>query len=351
MNSKLKQMIASILCICLFACIFSMIPVQKNRAESASLNIQSITLLKGQYACVVLKGGDSSLAIQWKALGKKIKIIKTGDYKKGEGYCYFKAAGTGNSILKCTTGKQTLKCKIKVKASASFIGDYADASKEIHLSVWKCGKNYKAFYSQLRLCSIDDLQGTVKNGILTLKGTDPSGKPLVMTVSKKGKKRVLKIKETTWEYFDQGSKTTLKKCSGKEGYTKNVGWEGIDREMTSEELLDLFISGSIDAVSTDMVSKLNIADFNIGSDKPDSYSIGEKVDLDNDGEKELIIRGAYGGIYLDARDNKVYAFAVGIDDNNILSYTYYNGEIWILYSNVINEEEEYYPSYLQTESI
>ena len=64
--------------------------------------------------------------------------------------------------------------------------------------------------------------------------------------------------------------------------------ESIDQELTSEELLDLFINGSIDAIdSKDMNSKFNIADFNIGSEGWDSYSIGEKIDLDNDGENEL----------------------------------------------------------------
>lgn len=108
----------------------------------------------------------------------------------------------------------------------------------------------------------------------------------------------------------------------------------IDEEMTSEELLDLFINGSINAIdSTDMASEFNISDLDMDSDEWDSYSIGERVDLDNDGENELIICGPYGGMYLDARDNKIYQFAAG-DGNAIrLSYTYYNGEIWILYSN------------------
>lgn len=65
--------------------------------------------------------------------------------------------------------------------------------------------------------------------------------------------------------------------------------ESVDEEMTSEELLDLFINGSIDAVdSKDRISRFNIADLNIGSEGVDSYSIGEKIDLDNDGENELI---------------------------------------------------------------
>ena len=119
--------------------------------------------------------------------------------------------------------------------------------------------------------------------------------------------------------------------------------ESIDQELTSEELLDLFINGSIDAIdSKDMNSKFNIADFNIGSEGWDSYSIGEKIDLDNDGENELIINGPYGGIYLDARENKVYVFAIGDGNANILSYTYYNGEIWIMYSNSMNEGYECY---------
>lgn len=119
--------------------------------------------------------------------------------------------------------------------------------------------------------------------------------------------------------------------------------ETTDSEMTSEELLDLFINGSIDAIdATDMTSTFHITDFNMNSEEWDSYSIGEKVDLDNDGENELIICGPYGGIYLDARDNKVYEFAMGDGNANILSYTYYNGEIWIMYSNSMNTGYEAY---------
>ena len=103
--------------------------------------------------------------------------------------------------------------------------------------------------------------------------------------------------------------------------------EGTEEKLTSDKLLDLFVNGSIDAVdSKDMTSKYSIADFHIGSGEKNSYSIGE----------------TYGGVYFDARDNKVYAFARGDGDANILSYTYYNGEIWILYSNSVNEGAESY---------
>lgn len=119
--------------------------------------------------------------------------------------------------------------------------------------------------------------------------------------------------------------------------------ENTDSEMTSEELLDLFINGSIAAVdSTDLTSAFYITDLNMDSEEWDSYSIGEKVDLDNDGEEELVICGPYGGIYLDARDNKVYEFVAGDGNANRLSYTYYNGDIWIMYSNSMNAGYEAY---------
>ncbi len=116
-----------------------------------------------------------------------------------------------------------------------------------------------------------------------------------------------------------------------------------DSETTAEELLDLFTNGSIYAVdSTDSTRTFYITDLNMNSEEWDSYSIGEKVDLDNDGENELGINGIYGGIYLDARDNKVYEFASGGGTALKLSYTCYNGAIWIMYSNRMNVGYEAY---------
>ena len=119
--------------------------------------------------------------------------------------------------------------------------------------------------------------------------------------------------------------------------------EDSDSEKTAEELLDLFINGSIDAVdSTDLTSAFYITDLNMDSEEWDSYSVGERVDLDNDGEDELVISGPYGGIYLDARNNKVYIFAAGEGNALMLSYTYYNGAVWIMYSNSMNAGYEAY---------
>ena len=117
--------------------------------------------------------------------------------------------------------------------------------------------------------------------------------------------------------------------------------ENIGTEMTTEELLNLFINGSISAISS-VDSAFYITDLDMDSGEWDSYSIGERVDLDNDGENELIICGPYGGIYLDARDNKVYEFAVGEGDALVLSYVVYNGSTWIMHSNRMNTGYEAY---------
>lgn len=119
--------------------------------------------------------------------------------------------------------------------------------------------------------------------------------------------------------------------------------ENTEPERTAEELLDLFINGSISAVdSTDLSSAFDSTDLNMGSGEWDSFSVGEKVDLDNDGENELVINGPYGGIYLDARENKVYKFAVAEGTALVLSYTYYNGAAWIMYSNRSSAGFEFY---------
>ena len=108
------------------------------------------------------------------------------------------------------------------------------------------------------------------------------------------------------------------KTIGAEESTAQTG-ERIDIEMTTEELLDLFINGSISANSSEN-SAFYITDLDMDSGEWDSYSIGERVDLDNDGENELIICGPYGGIY----------------------YIVYNGSTWIMYSNRMHTGYEAY---------
>ena len=118
---------------------------------------------------------------------------------------------------------------------------------------------------------------------------------------------------------------------------------GTGSEAAADELLDSFINGLADAVALeDSASTFSVNDLNMDSEEWGTYSIGEKVDLDNDGENELIINGPYGGIYLDARDDKVYEFAAGEGTVLVLSYTYYNGAAWIMYSNRSSAGFEFY---------
>ena len=117
----------------------------------------------------------------------------------------------------------------------------------------------------------------------------------------------------------------------------------IDLEAIADSLLDSFINGKVNASSsTDLTSAFYITDLNMDPGEWDSYSVGEKIDLDNDGENELIISGPYGGIYLDAREGRVYEFAKGEGTVLTLSYTYYNGAIWIMYSNRSSAGFEFY---------
>lgn len=64
-----------------------------------------------------------------------------------------------------------------------------------------------------------------------------------------------------------------------------------------------------------------------------NFYAGERVDLDNDGEDEQILDGPYGGMYLDARDGKVYVLAEGGGTAEELSYTYYDNAVWIVHSD------------------
>ena len=140
-----------------------------------------------------------------------------------------------------------------------------------------------------------------------------------------------------------GNKTEISEETTQNDVQTDMVYNAYKNKMTAEELLDAFIDGSVDAVDTaDPSSAWNISDLNKDSQGEELYSIGERVDLDNDGENELVICGPYGGIYLDCRDDKVYEFARGDGSAIVLSYTYYNGDVWIMYSNDMNAGYETY---------
>lgn len=104
----------------------------------------------------------------------------------------------------------------------------------------------------------------------------------------------------------------------------------------ADDLLDKFFAGELDAEGNDLYYQdtFNVSDLPIDVEDWQSYSVGERLDLDNDGENEQILYGPYGGMYLDATDGKVKVFACGEGTAMSLSYTLCDEEAWIVYSDV-----------------
>ena len=65
------------------------------------------------------------------------------------------------------------------------------------------------------------------------------------------------------------------------------------------------------------------------NDPLDYFEVGPREDLDNDGERELIIYGPYGGKYVDARDGGVYELTCGDGTALHLCYADYNNKTYI----------------------
>ena len=117
-----------------------------------------------------------------------------------------------------------------------------------------------------------------------------------------------------------------------------------ENKPTADDLLDKFLAGEIDADGNGMYGDdpFHISDLQMDVEDWASYSIGERMDLDNDGENEQILNGPYGGIYLDASDGKVKVFACGQGTAINLSYTNSEGEYWIVYSDTMHVGRKYY---------
>lgn len=118
---------------------------------------------------------------------------------------------------------------------------------------------------------------------------------------------------------------------------------GCGESQESEKLLDAFLAGEIPAVYDDAEESAFLFDqLPVDEDDYFSYSAGEQVDLDNDSENELIVNGPYGGIYLDARDGKVYVLAEGEGTTGVLFYTDYDNAAWIVHSDTSHVGRETY---------
>ena len=130
------------------------------------------------------------------------------------------------------------------------------------------------------------------------------------------------------------------------------GYKFVSKKISPEYLFEKFINGVIDAEilypsETDVEKSISISDLNVNH--PDwtfmEYSVGDRLDLDNDGENELIIDGPYGGMYLDAIDGKLYVFAQATGNAGGLDYTFYDNAYWIVYKDTTHAGRLFYQLY------
>lgn len=112
--------------------------------------------------------------------------------------------------------------------------------------------------------------------------------------------------------------------------------------INESDLFQAFLDGSISAQNERTGSSFYITDLTMDTGELDSYSIGEEIDLDNDGEMELILDGPYGGMYLDKRDDALYVLAEGEGEAIRLSYTYYDDAYWIVKSDTTHGGRKYF---------
>ena len=111
----------------------------------------------------------------------------------------------------------------------------------------------------------------------------------------------------------------------------------------SEELLDAFLEGEIPAFyDEEEGAGIMFDDLPVDEEDYFSYSVGERIDLDNDGEAEQILNGPYGGKYLDARNGNVYVLAEGEGTTGVLFYTCYDNAVYIVHSDTTHVGRQMY---------
>lgn len=114
------------------------------------------------------------------------------------------------------------------------------------------------------------------------------------------------------------------------------------KQEESEALLDAFLDNAVPAYYNDDERVLMFEQLPMYEEDWAAYSVGERIDLDNDGEREQIMEGPYGGLYLDARDQKVYVFAEGEGTAGVLSYTEYEDAVWIVHRDTTHMGRQMY---------
>lgn len=117
-------------------------------------------------------------------------------------------------------------------------------------------------------------------------------------------------------------------------------------ECESRELLDYFREGKIPAQYVSYENGIpeitGRQGFLIELYHTANPEIGRLANLDADSDYEMVVRGPYGGTYLDARNGKVYIIATGQGTANVISYAEYDEQNWIMESDTTHGGRQWY---------
>ena len=131
---------------------------------------------------------------------------------------------------------------------------------------------------------------------------------------------------------------------------KNKDTDGVKTAQTtlsadSKNLFEAFLNGDIDAYCENEAGNgfdtVPIKSFDIDGGEWDSYSVYGYLDVDNDGEDELILKGPYGACFFDAKDDKVTLFARGEGTGITCLLAYYDNAYWIVNAHAGADSDDF----------
>lgn len=131
----------------------------------------------------------------------------------------------------------------------------------------------------------------------------------------------------------------------------DVETQNAESTQSSAALLDAFIYNEVPAetngtstYSGDEQTEFYLKDLPNAEDADEweAFSVGDRLDLDNDGEDELILNGPNGGMYIDAANGKVSVLAAGEGTASVLMYAKYEDAVWVVHADTMHEGREIY---------
>ena len=126
-----------------------------------------------------------------------------------------------------------------------------------------------------------------------------------------------------------------------EAYSEESSEDLKDNEDENTELFNAFCNGDVEGEYIDENGNSHpytLDGYVIGGDDVnDSLSIGEPVDVDNDGELEFeLVSPMYGSMFFDCKDGRVVLITQGEGTTSMCSYTTYDGATWIVHKDTLH---------------